>query len=188
MSEDPRPRMSRERWAVAALKALAAGGLPALAVEPLARELGVTKGSFYWHYSSRDALLEAALLRWEQNNTEAMSELERAHDDPRERLRALFVAAFDRSALGGLLLQLMSVRDNPVVAPVLERVTRARQDHLTRLYADAGLESDQARYRALLAYSAYVGVFEVMATAPERVPVGPDLEAYMGHMVSALMP
>lgn len=180
--------MSRERWAIEALKALAEGGLPALAVEPMARKLGVTKGSFYWHYSNRDALLEAALLRWEQNNLEAMTELERAHDDPHERLHALFVAAFDRSALGGLLLQLMSVRDHPVVAPVLQRVTRLRLDHLTRLYADAGLDSTTSRHRALLAYSAYVGVFEVMATAPERVPAGDDLEAYMGHMVSALMP
>jgi AcrR family transcriptional regulator len=180
--------MSRERWASEALKVLARGGLPALAVEPLARRLGVTKGSFYWHYSSRDALLEAALLRWEQNNQAALAELERAHDDPQQRLRALFFAAFQPSALGGLLLQLMSVRDHELVAPVLQRVTAMRLDHLTRLYTQAGLDADGARHRALLSYSAYVGIFEVMATAPERAPVGSDLDAYLGHMVSALMP
>ena len=58
-------RLSAEDWAQAALDLIAEQGVAAVAVEPLARRLGVTKGSFYWHFPSRDALLSAALERWE---------------------------------------------------------------------------------------------------------------------------
>src|SRR5690606_7033358 len=58
-------RLSAADWAQAALDVIAEQGVSAVAVEPLARRLGVTKGSFYWHFPSRDALLQAALERWE---------------------------------------------------------------------------------------------------------------------------
>ena len=54
-------RLSADDWALAALDVIAEQGLAAVAVEPLARRLGVTKGSFYWHFPSREALLVAAL-------------------------------------------------------------------------------------------------------------------------------
>ena len=50
---DKPARLSAEDWAVAALDVIAESGLAAVAVEPLAKRLGVTKGSFYWHFPSR---------------------------------------------------------------------------------------------------------------------------------------
>ena len=64
----PGRRLSPQDWIDAALAAIAAGGLAAVAVEPLAARLGTTKGSFYWHFASRDALLKAALANWEQQS------------------------------------------------------------------------------------------------------------------------
>lgn len=61
---DRAPRLRAVDWAQAALDVVATDGVNAVAVEPLARKLGVTKGSFYWHFPSRDALLHAALERW----------------------------------------------------------------------------------------------------------------------------
>ena len=58
-------RLSADDWALGALDVIAEQGLAAVAVEPLARRLGVTKGSFYWHFPSREALLVAALDLWE---------------------------------------------------------------------------------------------------------------------------
>jgi AcrR family transcriptional regulator len=58
-------RLSPADWERAALEAIAAKGLGAVAVEPLARTLGVTKGSFYAHFSTRDDLIDAALASWE---------------------------------------------------------------------------------------------------------------------------
>src|SRR3954463_4628754 len=80
-------RLSAQDWARAALKAIAGGGLAAVAVEPLARTLGVTKGSFYAHYRNRDELITAALDEWVRGHgSEALAEFA-AMDDPAQRLR-----------------------------------------------------------------------------------------------------
>ena len=62
-------RLSAQDWARAAVKAIANGGLAAVAVEPLARTLGVTKGSFYAHFRNRDELVTAALAEWRERST-----------------------------------------------------------------------------------------------------------------------
>src|SRR3546814_12122575 len=67
---ETKQNLTADCWAEAALDAIAGGGLDAVAVEPLARRLGVTKGSFYWHFANRDALLRAALQRWGQPETD----------------------------------------------------------------------------------------------------------------------
>lgn len=184
---DPGP-MTRERWASEALKALGAGGLSAVSVERLARRLGVTKGSFYWHFKNRDALLSAALERLEANNAAAIADFEQRYPDPRVRLRALFVAAFEPSALGALLLNLASHRAHPVIGPVLDRVTAARLDDLARMFREIGLDERRAHNQALLSYSAYVGLYQLSSTAPDRVPEGPQLASYVSYLVDALVP
>src|SRR3954451_16486670 len=84
-------RLSADDWAQAALDMVAEQGVGAVAVEPLARRLGVTKGSFYWHFPSRDALLQAALERWEAIEQESVFGSLEAVPDPRARLRELFL-------------------------------------------------------------------------------------------------
>jgi AcrR family transcriptional regulator len=59
------PRLAKHDWLRAARLALIRGGPDAVRVEPLARDLKVTKGSFYWHFRDRDQLLEALLCEWE---------------------------------------------------------------------------------------------------------------------------
>ena len=61
--------MSERHWVEAALAAIADGGLAAVSVERLARSLDATKGSFYWHFENRDALVSAALAAWEEGET-----------------------------------------------------------------------------------------------------------------------
>ena len=78
-------RLSAEDWAQAALDQIAEQGVASVAVEPLARRLGVTKGSFYWHFPSRDALLQAALERWEKVEQEEVFGQMESIADPAER-------------------------------------------------------------------------------------------------------
>src|ERR1700760_2779343 len=81
-------RLTTDDWAAAALDALLSEGPAGVAVQPLARRLGATKGSFYWHFRSRDDLLRAALARWEATATEAgIESTEAASADPREKAR-----------------------------------------------------------------------------------------------------
>src|SRR5690606_19996482 len=89
-SKPERTRLSAEDWELGALEMIAELGVGSLAVEALARRLGVTKGSFYWHFRTREALLEAALERWERHDeSEVLVQIEPIAD-PRQRLRELF--------------------------------------------------------------------------------------------------
>ena len=61
----PTSRLSAQDWVAAALSALTRGGVSAVRIDVLARELEITRGSFYWHFKDRDALLTAVLEEWE---------------------------------------------------------------------------------------------------------------------------
>ena len=67
--------LGREDWLRAARLALLRGGVEAVRVEKIARDLGVTKGSFYWHFKDRDELLELLLCEWESEVPEMLSEV-----------------------------------------------------------------------------------------------------------------
>jgi AcrR family transcriptional regulator len=69
--------LAREDWLRAARLALLRGGVEAVRVEKLARDLGVTKGSFYWHFKDRDELLELLLREWENEVPEMLSQVAR---------------------------------------------------------------------------------------------------------------
>src|SRR5688572_22848674 len=84
-------RLTRDDWLGAAMAAMARGGVRSVAVEPLAKTLGATKGSFYWHFRDRDDLIRRALERWEQQETEGLIEGLESVSDPGERLRRLLV-------------------------------------------------------------------------------------------------
>jgi len=129
--------LSKVDWIEAALQALARDGLSGVAVEPLARMLGATKGSFYWHFADRAALISATLELWEQRETtEVIARIE-AISDPRERLIALGRGAYPGAARGNAHTAVLAAASDPRVAPVLARVTRTRLGFLERLYNEA---------------------------------------------------
>jgi AcrR family transcriptional regulator len=184
-----RKRLTASDWTVAALEVLSEGGLAAVAVEPIAVRLGTTKGSFYWHFSNRDALLEAALLRWERVKTEEVITLVDAEPDPHSRLRRLLDLTLAHPAdqpVDRAMLTLQANASHPLVAPVFARVTRRRIDYTTGLFAAAGFPPDQARTRGLLAYTAFLGHAHLASTSPELVPQGADRRDYVEAVVATL--
>ncbi|MBB5786529.1 AcrR family transcriptional regulator [Jiangella mangrovi] len=183
-----RRRLTRDDWADAALAAIAEGGLAAVAVEPLAVGLGTTKGSFYWHFANRDALLDAALARWEERTTtDVIGEITALPDEPAGRLRRLVtrvVAIAERDPVGPALLA--SAAD-PRVAAALDRVTRARVGLIVTLFEGMGFAPDAAHRRALLAYSAYLGHAELAHSTPGVLPADPEQrQAYLDDVLTAL--
>lgn len=167
-------RLAKEDWTAAALAALADGGLAAVAIEPLAAKLGATKGSAYWHFPNREALVKAALDRWELDQTDAIIARIETADDPREQLRLLFKAAFADPESGRVQLALHAAATDPVVAPVLARVTERRIAYLALLYAKAGFPAPDAARRATLAYTTYLGTIQLRRSVPGVVPSTPE--------------
>lgn len=164
-------RLSAEAWEQAALEVMAREGLAAVAVEPLARALGVTKGSFYWHFTHRDALVEAALRRWRRQSVEQIiSEMEHI-TNPRERLQTLVARALREPQHGRLELTLAGSTADPLVARAFKPALRRRLEFLTRLFAELGFPRASARRRALIAYALFAGLYQLFHVAPDAAAV-----------------
>ena len=173
--------LSRQDWIRAALFAIADGGTAAVAVEPLAARLGATKGSFYWHFRNREQLIAEALEAWERDDTDEVIEELGPVADPVERLRRLLQIAIryeDDDAAGQADVGLLAAASDPVVAPVLTRVADKRLDFLERIFREIGFPARESRQRARIAYSAFLGWFELRRVAPHRTPIGRERDAY----------
>jgi AcrR family transcriptional regulator len=181
-------RLSADDWAQAALDQIAEQGVAAVAVEPLARRLGVTKGSFYWHVPSRDALLQAALERWEKVEQDTVFGSLEQVPDPRERLRALFLLVAHEAKSHIIYSELLKALDHPTVAPVIGRVSQRRFDYLAASFRQAGLSRTDAQHRARLAYAAYVGFLQLSLQLHQPRLQHEEFEAYVEHLMRTLIP
>jgi AcrR family transcriptional regulator len=180
-------RLSAGAWVEAAMEVLVERGAGAIAIEPLAARLGATKGSFYHHFPNREALIRATLDAWERSETgEVLRRLE-AIPDPAERIRAVMAAAYADVEGGIRDAALLASAGEPLVGPVVERVTRRRIDYLTARYREAGLPAAAARHRARLIYTAYLGFFSELR-ALEKAPPASELSGYIEAMLRTLVP
>ncbi len=189
VAKNERPnRLSALDWANAALDVIAEEGVAAVAVEPLARRLGVTKGSFYWHFPSREALLAAALDQWEAMEQETVFGKLEAFPDPRERLRNLFQLVAHELRPHKIYSELLKALDHPVVRPVLARVSQRRMDYLAASFRQAGLPRLEAINRARLTYASYVGFLQLSLQLGQPRLHHDEFEAYVNHVMGALIP
>jgi AcrR family transcriptional regulator len=159
--EVARARIPRSRWIGAGLDALAAGGPEAVRVEPLAQVLGVTKGSFYWHFDDRGALLEAVLDAWEHTLVdEVIERLEADSGDARSKLRHLFALA-GAGETRGLLRAELAIRDwsrrDDGVGDRLRRVDNRRTEYLRGLFSEFCPDPDEVEARCLVVMALFVG-------------------------------
>jgi AcrR family transcriptional regulator len=173
--------LTRADWTRAALDALAQGGVAAVAVDRLARTLGTTRGSFYWHFKDRRELIESALAEWERTNTTDLIPEVEAIADPVERLRHLFRAVYEQE-VDEIEIALAAAPAEPLVAPVFARVTETRLGFLRRIFKDLGLSDEQAGDRAWLAYTFYIGHHQLGRNPEVRTRRPPSLD----HLVEVL--
>ena len=181
-------RLTREDWITAALGAIADGGLAAVGVEPLAARLGATKGSFYWHFENRDALLEAAIGRWEkETTTDVIAEITASHDAPASQFQRLVAGVIERAEQDRVGPALLASTTHPAVSQALERVTTARLNLIATVFRRLGFTQAEARRRALLAYSAYLGHGQLAHSTPGVLPATrAGRRAYLTDAIHAL--
>lgn len=182
-----RVTLTPDDWEQAALELIADQGLSALGVEPLARRLGITKGSFYWHFSGRDDLLKRALTRWENQDKIHLDQSLIADDRPAERL-AQFVWRTSRQTLTHrICVALCAMPNDEQVGPVIKRVTTRRINYLAAAFTELGLSPEEARHRATLVYSSYVGYLHLQAQGLVADRDEPAFDAYVGHVIETLV-
>jgi AcrR family transcriptional regulator len=183
-----RSTLSAGDWEQQALNLIAQKGIRAVAVESLARHMGVTKGSFYWHFPNRDALLEQSLLRWEKHDAQNLQVALGEIDDPRERLRSFFRRTGREQLTHDVYRSLCTAADHPHVEPVLERVAARRMQHIQKAFMEIGFEESEAAHRARLTYSAYLGFLQLQRQHQAPSLSSEEFEAYMTHVIATLIP
>jgi AcrR family transcriptional regulator len=155
-------RLSREDWVNGAILFLAQHSVGTLRIDLLVKQMGVTKGSFYWHFASREELLDAVLESWKKRMTRDIETwLKNATGTPADQLRRLLhIGISTRPDVPGGPLEL-SLRDwarrDPRVDEIVMRVDADRLRILRNLYLESGLTSDEADAQALLHMTYVVG-------------------------------
>jgi AcrR family transcriptional regulator len=156
-------RLGKQDWIEKATETLAQQGVSAVRVEVLAKDLGVTKGSFYWHFKDRDALLAEVLRSWRSIATGQADVMARERtEDPRERIRILMQLATEGggdAAPGGKLE--LAIREwantSGAAAEALREVDLARLEILNEMYRDAGMKKAEAQAYSFLLYAFTIG-------------------------------
>jgi AcrR family transcriptional regulator len=149
-------QLSAKDWLEQGLKVLAERGFTALKAEPLAKAMGVSRGSFYWHFADIGAFHAALLKHWrEVAAEEIIANLEAAsgNDNPLQSLL--------RQAFGGKLLLENAVRiwatHDPIARRAVQAIDRRRASYVERQLRASGLAPKVARSRAQILYWAFVG-------------------------------
>lgn len=157
-------RLGEAEWVQAGLRTLARHGVEAVRVESLAADLKVTKGSFYWHFKDRAALLERVLDAWMSRTTASViATLEGEGGDARTRLEALLRISMSSQGRLERAVRAWAAQD-PGVHEALQTIDDRRRAYLASLLTQLGLPPAESRQRARFAYHAMIGQF--MAQSP----------------------
>tara|TARA_B100001971_G_C18161983_1_gene521925 strand:- start:474 stop:1049 length:576 start_codon:yes stop_codon:yes gene_type:complete len=167
--DKPVKTLTRENWIDFALQRLTEEGIDKVTITGLARELSVTKGSFYWHFKDRDDLLQAMLVRWEESGSKLVfGEVERVGGDAVRRLKHLSDIVIRR--YGDQLNLELALRDwgrkDLKIANILRQEDEKRIDYISGLFVEIYGDVKIAEAKAWLLFSLFVG--EIIIAAPMK--------------------
>jgi AcrR family transcriptional regulator len=168
-NERGRPRLTPKHWLDAARDSLIRSGVNAIKIDQLARELRVTRGSFYWHFSDHADLLRKLLVSWIQDNTGPfLRVLEKDQGQPLVQILRYcevwlnsdaFDPAYDAAVRDW-------ARSSPEVEEVIRRADEERMDVLKGLFHELGYDAEEALVRARTLYFHQIGYFALKITQP----------------------
>ena len=149
-------QLSAADWIDQGIKALVKSGFTALKAEPLAKAMGVSRGSFYWHFADIGAFHAAILKHWRDVAAEqiiANLEATSGNADP--------LALLLRRAFGTRLTLEKAVRTwasvDPLARSAVQAIDRRRLNYVERLFRANGFSPGVARARAQILYWAFLG-------------------------------
>ena len=149
-------QLSAQNWLNQGLKTLARSGFTALKAEPLAKAMGVSRGSFYWHFADIGAFHAAILKHWREISVEAIIRDVEATSPEQDALPALLRRVFGaRPVLESAVRNWASF--DPLAHAAVQTIDRRRLDYVASLLERAGLARDIARARAQILYWAFLG-------------------------------
>jgi len=156
-----RPTLTPENWIEAATQVLVDQGIYHVRVDVLATQLGVTRGSFYWHFRDREDLRRRVLQAWRARATDALTRrLTVAQGDPQAQLRdVISLPHRGRAAVQAARIELAIrawARRDSMAREALDEADASRIDYHRQIFEALGFSPAEARLRAFTLYSCEV--------------------------------
>lgn len=170
-------RGSREGWLQAGYQALIDSGIDAVRIQPLAKQLALSRTSFYWFFEDREALLQALIDGWEERTTGPLVAATQEYADSQAESMLNVLACFLGDAFDSRLefaVRSWALQDQEVASRVAA-ADETRLEALRRMLARWGHAAVDADVRARTIYLTQIGYIsmraqENMETRIARIP------------------
>lgn len=178
--------VSKAQWLETAMVFLRNNSVSDISVEGLAKELGIAKSGFYWHFKSRDELLEDLLDYWVHEVTEVITNnVEIEGLEPKERLVAcaemILELDLTRYEIG---VRQFALQDERATQKV-NHTNQLRQDFIQSAFAELGFTGKDLEMRVML-FACYhtweAAMFPGISRKRRKELIGPRIDLLIGHV------
>jgi len=162
-------RGSEDTWLDAAYGVLIESGVEAVKVMSLARTLDMSRTSFYWHFSDREALLDALVEKWKQRNSgNLIRQTEMYAETITEAILNLFDCWIDPELFDARMdFAIRSwAQTSTELKKILEQTDQERINAIQAMFSRFGFDQEQAEIRAHTVYYTQVGYISMMVDEP----------------------
>ncbi len=173
------PRLSYEAWVDGALALLAREGVSAIKIPRLCQELGVTKGSFYWHFDDIEQLMEAMADRWSALQTEIIRALGAIESVPVEqRIANMAANLIDQGTWATEATVREWARSDEKVAATVRALDQQIFETVQKAMLELGFGPEEARLRA--GAMVYLGIGFIHGRGSLPTPTAEQARAILG--------
>ncbi|MGK8488328.1 TetR/AcrR family transcriptional regulator [Nocardia asiatica] len=172
------PRLSYEAWVDGALALLAREGVSAVKIPRVCQELGVTKGSFYWHFDDIGQLMEAMADRWSAQQSEVIRALGAIESVPVEQRIANMAANLIERTWAIEATVREWARSDEKVAATVRALDRQIFETVQKALLELGFAAEDARLRA--GAMVYLGIGFIHGRGSLPAPTAEDARALLG--------
>ncbi len=168
-------RLSKIDWISAGFRALTLGGPQALNIEKIAVDLGVSKGSFYWHFKNLGIYKSAMIDHWVSEGTDRLINVTLSEKtEPIERLKHLIgvIADTETTRYGGAMVESAIqnwAKFDPEVSEKIHQVDETRLDFLAKQMVETGQSQAKAQQSARILYATLIGLENIPETTPNSL-------------------
>ncbi|MCK5478102.1 MAG: TetR/AcrR family transcriptional regulator [Methylococcales bacterium] len=144
-------RVSKNDWLVAAIDMLESNGIEGVNIERLARNLGIAKSGFYWHFKDKKELYKQLLDYWIHEFTEVViGNFQHSDDDAKKKLNNVMemIEQFDLAKYDLAIVNW--AKNDPLAQAAVENVYKMRLDYIRSIFAEFGFEADETEMRTRL--------------------------------------
>jgi AcrR family transcriptional regulator len=177
-----RKRLSREDWLEQAMQVFAKDGQAGLRIQGLCAELGVSRGSFYWHFEDREDFIHALLEYWHvEYTTKATRAVDQEGGTAEEKLAKIIHVVHDRNLTRyDLVIRAFAVFD-PGVARSVRKTDRHRLGFLEGLFCEMGFSGVdmEVRAKACLTFMTLEHTMYSKLDAKHRDDLSSELAAFL---------